>query len=254
MAEWHGFRMEESELKTILPGRICASTIVYPEKAAPSKPWVWRAEFFGAFPSADLALLREGWHVAYCSLSDMYGAPRAVEGMKRFHDRCVETLALSPKPVIFGFSRGGLYAVNYADSFPHDTCCLYLDAPVLDIRYWPGGLGHSPAAEPEWRQCREVYGLTEEEAEHFDESPLKRAPGLAKQGIPVILVAGDADKAVYFPENGGAFAARYREAGGIIELICKPGCGHHPHSLEGPGPIVDFIVKCWDRAQNGGVS
>jgi hypothetical protein len=251
LADWNGFPMEEFDLENILPGRLCKAVVVSPEKPAPSRPWVWRTEFFGAFASADLALARRGWHIACCSLSDMYGAPRAVEGMKRFHTWCVETCGLSPKPAVFGFSRGGLYAVNYAYSYPEDNCCLYLDAPVLDIRYWPGGFGRYPAQEKEWRQCREVYGLTEEEAENFDESPLNRAPYLATQGVPVILVAGDADEAVYYQENGEAFAAKYREAGGVIELILKPGCKHHPHSLEDPASIVAFILKHWNQYGNG---
>jgi pimeloyl-ACP methyl ester carboxylesterase len=247
VADWNGFRMEEFELENILPGRPCKTVIVCPEEAAPAKPWVWRAEFFGSFPWADLALVRRGWHIAYCSLSDMYGAPGAIEGMKRFHRWCAETRGFSPKPAIFGFSRGGLYAVNYAYSFPGDNCCLYLDAPVLDIRYWPGGFGRYPVREKEWRQCMEVYGLTDETAGNFDESPLNHAPYLAKKGIPVLLVAGDADEAVYYPENGGAFAEKYRAAGGVIEVILKPGCKHHPHSLEDPAPIVDFILKCRDK-------
>ncbi|MDR2135628.1 MAG: hypothetical protein LBO76_03340 [Treponema sp.] len=250
MADWNGFRMEEFNLENILPGRPCKATIVYPEQAAPSKPWVWRAEFFGAFASADQALARRGWHIAYCSLSDLYGAPVAIEGMKRFHDWCAGSPGLSPKPAIFGFSRGGLYAVNYAYSYPEDNCCLYLDAPVLDIRYWPGGFGAYPARENEWRQCRELYGLTDETAKNFDEGPLNRAAFLAKKAVPVMLVAGDADEAVYYPENGGAFAARYREAGGLIEVILKPGCRHHPHSLEDPAPIVDFILRSWRPASS----
>jgi acetyl esterase/lipase len=245
MADWNGYPVEEFTLENILPGKSCKTIIVSPEKAAPQKPWVWRAEFFGSFATADLALVQRGWHLAYCSLSDMYGAPAAIEAMKRFHTWCVRERGFSPKPAIFGFSRGGLYTVNYACAHPEDNCCLYLDAPVLDIRYWPGGFGRYPAQEKEWNQCKEVYGLTGEAAKTFDQSPLNRAEALAKKNIPVILVAGDADEGVYYPENGGEFAARYRKAGGAIEVILKPGCGHHPHSLEDPSPIVDFILKYW---------
>ena len=31
--------------------------------------------------------------------------------------------------------------------------------------------------------------------------------------------------------------------GGNVELIIKPGCDHHPHSLEDPQPVVDFIMR-----------
>jgi hypothetical protein len=31
--------------------------------------------------------------------------------------------------------------------------------------------------------------------------------------------------------------------GGRIELIAKPGCRHHPHGLDDPSPVVDFIWR-----------
>ncbi|MFM7138504.1 MAG: hypothetical protein ACKO1M_15790 [Planctomycetota bacterium] len=36
---------------------------------------------------------------------------------------------------------------------------------------------------------------------------------------------------------------RYRELGGTIEVIHKPGVGHHPHGLDDPSPVVDFILR-----------
>ena len=35
----------------------CAAKVVEPKQAAPGRPWIWRALFWDAFPSADLALL-----------------------------------------------------------------------------------------------------------------------------------------------------------------------------------------------------
>ena len=70
-----------------------------------------------------------------------------------------------------------------------------------------------------------------------------RAEELAKTGIPVIIVAGGADDVVPYDENGELFVGRFRAAGGEIEEYVKPDCGHHPHSLEDPTPIVEFLVK-----------
>ncbi|MEG1875902.1 MAG: hypothetical protein RR185_10095, partial [Angelakisella sp.] len=47
--------------------------VAKPKQAAEGRPWVWRTEFFGAFPSADLELLRRGWHVAQLKIPDLYG-------------------------------------------------------------------------------------------------------------------------------------------------------------------------------------
>jgi hypothetical protein len=44
-------------------------------------------------------------------------------------------------------------------------------------------------------------------------------------------------------ENTAILEARYKKLGGSIQVIYKPGIGHHPHSLKDPKPIVDFILK-----------
>lgn len=36
---------------------------------------------------------------------------------------------------------------------------------------------------------------------------------------------------------------RYVSMGGVVEVILKPGCDHHPHSLEQPEAVVDFIKR-----------
>jgi hypothetical protein len=42
-------------------------------------------------------------------------------------------------------------------------------------------------------------------------------------------------------ENTSIVEQRYKAAGGTIRVIHKPGIGHHPHGLEDPTPVVDFI-------------
>jgi alpha-beta hydrolase superfamily lysophospholipase len=66
---------------------------------------------------------------------------------------------------------------------------------------------------------------------------------VAKAGVPVIAVCGDADEVVPFAENTGLLERRYRELGGTIEVILKPGVGHHPHSLKDPAPVVEFLLR-----------
>ena len=84
--------------------------------------------------------------------------------------------------------------------------------------------------------------MTEETAAAFAGNPLDKLPALAGAGLPILLVAGDADDVVPYAENGAKLARRFRELGGVVEVILKPGVGHHPHSLEDPQPIVDFIL------------
>jgi len=56
-------------------------------------------------------------------------------------------------------------------------------------------------------------------------------------------VCGLADEVVPYAENTALLAKNLKEARGEIKLILKEGVGHHPHSLEDPKPIVDFILQ-----------
>jgi pimeloyl-ACP methyl ester carboxylesterase len=216
---------------------------VKPKTPAEGQPWIWRTEFFGHEPQGDIALLAAGWHVAWFKVSDMYGAPSSIDLMAQFHAHAVRDFGLSKRAVLEGFSRGGLYAVNFAAAHPDKTAALYLDAPVLDIRSWPGGKGKGRGSAQCWKQALEIYGLTEDTAKSFKGNPLDYADALAKAGIPIVAVVGDADDVVPYDENTKPFAERFRAAGGTIEVIVKPGVNHHPHSLKDPKPFVDFLLK-----------
>ena len=236
-SDWNGFERVDFQIE----GR--AALIVKPKTPAEGKPWIWRTEFFGHEPQGDIALLGKGWHVAYFQVSDMYGAPAAIELMAKFHEHVTRDYGLGTRAVLEGFSRGGLYAVNFAATHPTKTAGLYLDAPVLDIRSWPGGRGKSKGDANCWRQALAIYGLTEESAAAFKGNPLDRLEPLAKAGIPILSVCGDADTAVPYLENTAILEQRYKALGGKIETILKPGVEHHPHSLKDPQPIVDFLLK-----------
>lgn len=234
-SDWKGFVRHESQFE----GH--RTLIVLPHEAAPGKPWIWRAEFFGAFDWVDLEMLRRGWHLAYCQVSDMYGCSEAIETLHRFKTHITEEYGLAPKAAMFGFSRGGLYATNYAMTYPEDICSLYLDAPVLDVRSWPGGFGKSERYEKEWEECKVCYGIDEASAPEFDGSPLFHLDRLLSTEIPIFMVGGDSDEVVPFDENGERLVAHYRSRGVDVPCIVKPGCGHHPHSLENPTPVADFL-------------
>lgn len=217
-------------------------TILLPNDKNPNNKWVWRAEFFGAFDYVDRELLKDGWYVVHYDVKDMYGCDEAVKLMKDFHDYIVKSYALSKKAAIFGFSRGGLYSVNYTLTYPKDIGLLYLDAPVLDIRSWPAGYKNGEGAPDCWEECKGWYNLTEETAKDFNKNPIDRADELIATKIPLILVCGDSDTVVPFDENGKLLAQKYEaDINTKFKLIVKEGVGHHPHSLENPQEIVEFI-------------
>jgi pimeloyl-ACP methyl ester carboxylesterase len=237
VSDWNGYE----KLDFVVAGH--AALVVKPKMAAEGTPWIWRTEFFGHEPQGDIALLGQGWHVAYFQISDMYGAPSSVDLMVQFHAFATKEYGLSKRVVLEGFSRGGLYAVNFAATHPDQTAGLYLDAPVLDLKSWPGGKGTGSGNAKCWAQALEIYGLTEETALTFKGNPLDRLEPLAQAGIPILAVVGDADKTVPLAENTAILEERYTALGGRIEVIHKPGVDHHPHSLKDPQPIVDFLLK-----------
>jgi len=235
-SQWSGYE----RLDFVLRDRSC--TLVCPKTPAAGKPWIWRTEFFGAFPAVDLALLEKGYHVAYINMENLYGAPAAMTFMDAFYQHLTGTPGLSAKPVLEGFSRGGLYAFNWAALHPGQVASLYVDAPVCDFKSWPGGKGKSAGSPDDWKRCLKAYGLSEEEAMAYEKNPVDQLQPIAAAKIPVIAVCGDADRVVPIAENIQIVEKRYRELGGEIQVILKPGVDHHPHSLTDPKPVVDFIL------------
>ncbi len=237
VSKWEGHERRDFQVA----GRNCL--LIVPEQPAAGKPWIWRTEFFGHEPQADLALVGKGFHVAYIDVQNMYGAPVAMDLMDAFYRQLTDDRGLSRRPVLEGFSRGGLFALNWAARHPDQVACIYNDAPVCDFKSWPGGRGRGQGSPGDWRQCLEVYKLTEAEALAYKLNPVDNLAPLAKAKIPLLHVCGDADDVVPIDENTRLVEKRYLELGGPITVIAKPGVGHHPHSLADPTPIVDFVLK-----------
>ncbi len=231
-SEWKGYTRYDFQVN----GHDCL--LIVPKKVAVGKPWVWRAEFFDAFAYADMALLAEGWHIAYCDLHDRFGSADAVAEMKNFHDTLTAELGLAKKADLFGFSRGGLYAANYTAAYPKDVAVLYLDAPVQDLRSWPLGAGDGVGSEADVERCKKEFGAAD--VNDIQDMPINKINRLNQADVPILLVYGDVDDVVPYAENGAVLAENFT---GEIKIIRKPGVGHHPHSLENPAPIVEFIQK-----------
>jgi len=237
LSDWNGYQKRDF----LLNGR--TAILVAPKKALQGKPWIWRPQFFGAFPAVDIALLAEGYHVAYTDLQNSFGAPSAIKVMDGFYDYMTQTQGLAARVVLEGFSRGGLFSLNWAARNPGKVSALYLDAPVCDFNSWPGGKGKGKGSPVDWKCCLELYKLTEADALNSPLIPLNNLKAIAEAKIPIIAVAGDADDVVPMDENILILEKRYHDLGGLLELIVKPGVGHHPHSLTDPTPVVKFLLR-----------
>ncbi|MFA5206983.1 MAG: alpha/beta hydrolase [Lentisphaeria bacterium] len=234
--DWNGFE----QLNFTVDGRACL--LVQPRMAAPGRPWIWRTEFFGHEPQGDIALLEKGFHAAYMDVQNLYGAPVALDHLDRFYEHLTREHGLSARVVLEGFSRGGLFAFNWAARHPERVAGIYVDAPVCDFKSWPGGKGCGSGSPEDWERCKQVYGLTEAQALAYPLNPVDNLAPLARAGIPIISICGAADQVVPMAENTDVVKERYEKLGGAIQVISKPGCDHHPHSLSDPAPIVAFAL------------
>ena len=214
-----------------------------PKSVAEGRPWIWRARFFGHEPQADIALLNEGFHLAYCDVGGLFGNPQSVQHWNAFYRVMTERHRLSKRPALEGMSRGGLIIYNWAAANPDKLACIYGDAPVCDFKSWPGGKGKGQGGGAAWQQCLDAHGLTEAEGLEYKNNPIDNLKPLADAGVPLLHIVGDADVVVPVEENTAIVERRYKELGGSIQVIHKPGVGHHPHSLKDPGPIVAFVLK-----------
>ncbi len=216
--------------------------VVFPKKPNSERLWVWRARFWGHEPQTDIALLENGFHVVYVDVSGFYGNKEAVKIWNDFYDFIIQEYNLNKKAVLEAMSRGGLIAYNWAAENTDKVFCIYADAPVCDIKSWPGGLFSGKGSEQDWEECLKAYNLDEKSVLDFEGIPIYTSVKVAKANIPVLHVCGDSDKVVPFVENTAKLKEKFKANGGEIQIILKNGVGHHPHSLQNPEPIVTFIL------------
>ncbi len=217
--------------------------VARPEQARAGKPWIWRCRFWGAFPGLDEALLADGWHVCWTDVANLFGAPEAMQRFDRFYSEVRDRYDLAEKPVMEGFSRGGLPALNWAIANPEKVTGVYLDAAVADIRSWPKN-----KSAKLFQTALTAYDLSDE---NLWQGPLDNLKPLAQAEVPIWIVAGGSDRVVPYSENTGILEKRYTALGGPIKAIVKAACDHHPHGLYGPANnrLVGWLNEAFEAKQ-----
>lgn len=237
--QWHGFRRHRFTFQ----GR--SAWVVEPAAPVPGNPWSWCMIFPDAFTQRCAApqLLARGFHHAFLDVGNTFGSPAAIAELAAFHDELVRR-GLAARATLIGISRGGLYAHRFATEHPRRVAAIYGDGAVCDFKSWPGGKGLGKGSPGDWRKCIAAYGFADEAAAiAYAGNPIDTLPVLAAAKIPVVHVVGDADDVVPPEENALVVERRYRELGGEVLVIRKPGGGHHPHGLDDPAPVVEFLVR-----------
>jgi pimeloyl-ACP methyl ester carboxylesterase len=166
-----------------------------------------------------------------------------VKHFAAFHE-FLTSKGLASRTALIGLSRGGLYSYRFASEYPQHVAVIYGDAPVCDFKSWPGGKGKGKGSPKDWVALKKLYDFPDDEAAMaYLGNPIDILSTLFEAGIPIIHTVGDADDVVPVAENTAIMESRYRALGGTMEVIHRPGVGHHPHGLDDPTPVVKFIIE-----------
>lgn len=187
-----------------------------------TRPWVWYAPATGSHPNKSnewvlRKLLDQGFHVCGINVGESYGSPAGRQAFTEFHQRLVREYKLDARASLLAQSRGGLMLYNWAAENPEKVRCIAGIYPVCDLRSYPG-LSKAAGA----------YGLTPQELEEqlTRHNPIDRLEPLAKAGVPILHIHGDADAVVPLEKNSQVVAERYAALGGKMKLLVVPGKGH----------------------------
>lgn len=224
--------------------------VVVPKEPSAGRPWIWRAEFFDHRPEIDRELVKRGFYLVHLAVGNTFGCPAAMEKFEAFHKDLTSRYGLAQRGVMEGLSRGGLYAYNFAARRPDAVAAIIGDNPVCDFKSWPGGKGKGPGSAGDWKKLMGDYGFKDEaEALAWKRNPVDNLEPLARAGIPLLHICGDADEVVPYPENTVILFERYKKLGGRTKLILKPGLKHHPHGLDDPTPAVEWVLEQFRQAK-----
>ena len=237
---WYNFKRLDLTCK----GR--EATLIVPDSPNENKNWLFKTEYFHAFPEFEAEMVKRGWHLAYIKNITRWCLDSDLDLKREFATYLHEEFGLYEKCIPVGMSCGGLIASKLTAKYPEMVSALYLDAPVMNLLSCPAGLGKADYSQSGGGMMEEMIaatGLTLEKLISYRENPIDKMHLILKANIPVIMVYGDSDVIVPYDENGAIFEKYYRENGGIIEVIGKKGCGHHPHGLSDHTPLIEFAEK-----------
>ncbi len=234
---WNGFECVESQFE----GK--KTFVVLPKKEREKKVLLLKTEYWDAFPNTEIKLLEEGFYLCYIENNNRWGTDEDLDRKARFVESVISQYDLSSKCVPVGMSCGGLFAIKFAAKYPHLVACLYIDAPVLNFMSCPCGFGVGNALSDNLDEILNALNLSLSELLCYRDMPMDKLPKLIENKIPVVMVAGDSDKVVPYIENGILLERAYKGNKLPLEVYIKAGCDHHPHGLEDPTLVINFIKK-----------
>jgi sialidase-1 len=240
-AAWNGFERVDFKIDQH------AAYYVEPVHPLQGNPWVWRSSFPDCHTDIDSILLTKGFYVAYINTDNQYGSPQAMQVWDKFYAYLLKNALLSPIPALEAVGRGALYAYAWAKRNPDKVSCVYAETPVCDFKSWPGGKDTGKGDSTSWKQLKQAYQFTEQQAVDYKDNPVDNLEGMVSFGIPILHVISTLDKLAPPQENSYPLTAKYLALGGraVTEVIDKQPqqlFGHH-FSIEHSERIAGFILK-----------
>lgn len=238
--EWNGYKCLEFEFKQRKAKLVC------PKEPCEGNKWLFKTEYFGAFPAFELEMLAKGFHVAYVQNKTRWHDESDDEIKEMFCEFLCREFGLNEKCLPVGMSCGGMHAVYFAAKYPERVVGLYLDAPVLNLLSCPAGVGIG--GDDLYEEFVRHTGVTKSDLINYRNHPIDYVDVLVKNQIPIFLVVGDSDSVVPYVENGKVLYEYYMKHNGDITLIIKEEAGHHPHGLNDNGALVEFVNRVYGSA------
>lgn len=237
---WNGFAIRRMEFE----GR--EALVVFPAPGTSNGRLLLKTEYWDAFPNAiEVPLVEQGFHLCFIRNDHRWGGDADLDRKARFVRGICAEYGLSEKVVLVGMSCGGLMAIKFAARYPKLVSCLYLDAPVLNYMSCPCGFGEGdPLSDDGIQEILDALKMKSiSQLICYRDMPMDKIPELIKHKLPVVMVAGGSDRVVPYHENGLQLQKAYEEAGLEFAFFMKPECAHHPHGLEDPRKVVEFILS-----------
>ncbi len=214
----------------------------------PQKRWLWEFPYwlgmndgFGNLQHRNYVekALAAGFHVVGVDVGPSCGSPAAAEVCQEFYERLIADYGLHKRARIMGQSHGGLIAYGWA--FRNPACVERVAGicPATDFRSWPT-LPNVVAFPTKGLD----YGLSLEELDRraAEFNPIDNLARLAKAGVKILHIHGDEDQLVPMSTNSTELARRYRELGGVAEIVTLQGLGHGGRELYESEPLLKFLL------------
>ena len=216
--------------------------LVCPDVPCDGKPWLFKTEYFRAFPEFELDMLERGYHIAYVENTTRWHHPNDDAIKHELSLFIQKKFGLHPKCLPVGMSCGGMQAIYYTAAFPDDIAGLYLDAPVVNLLSCPGAVGKGFSFMEEFTA---QTGMSLIDLLSYRNHPLDNLQPIVDNNIPVFIVSGDEDNTVPYDENGELLYKYVKSRGGNIQEVIKKGCDHHPHGLDDRTELINWAESVY---------